>query len=73
MSDNIIEYRLAVLEKENEERKVENEALKQALFDLEKAESAERQRQLVWGIGALGLVVSTLAGVIWAYRGEIFK
>ena len=31
------------------------------------------KRRLVWGISALGTVVATLAGIIWSYRGVIFK
>lgn len=35
-------------------------------------ETAERRR-LMYGIGALGAVISTLVGIIWSYRGVIFK
>ena len=36
------------------------------------AEDRERAR-LVAGVGALGSLVLALFGVIWAYRGAIFK
>ena len=34
--------------------------------------NAERN-QLKWGVSALGLVVMTLGGIIWQFRGVIFK
>lgn len=58
----LIEYRLGELEKENEK-------LQGKIKDLEDAE----KRKLLWGISALGSVILALGGVIWTYRGVIFK
>ena len=35
--------------------------------------AAMERKQLVWGITFLGGIIMTLAGVIWSYRGVIFK
>lgn len=33
----------------------------------------EEKRKLMWGISVLGSAVLALVGVIWAYRGVIFR
>ena len=66
MSDPIIEYRLEQAEKALAALEAELKAFKAAEEELER-------KRLTWGITALGSVVLTLGGVIWAYRGVIFK
>ena len=62
MDEKLVEYRL------NEQAK-ELDELKGRVAQMEKDEKS----RLRWGIGALGSVIMALAGVIWAYRGVIFK
>lgn len=84
MSDDVLAYRVEQAEKaiaelhaeieqlESEQRKASKqfETELQAAKDLQ----AKRDRQnLVWGIGVLGAVVTTLGGVIWQYRSFIFR
>lgn len=66
ISNDQLMYRLNVAEKHIET--LENNLVKLR----QEIETAERRR-LMYGIGALGAVISTLVGIIWSYRGVIFK
>lgn len=73
MSDGTVEWRLLRLEAEYEELDREYKGVLAKIEEMRlDAERRERAR-LLWGIGALGTVVTTLASIIWAYRGVIFK
>jgi hypothetical protein len=68
-----------ILHRINEQEK-EIEALRQVISALSESnrqrdlEAARREKnQLLAGISFLGAVITTLAGVIWSYRGIIFK
>lgn len=64
--DDVVLYRL-------EKAEEQIQALEKELNETkENYEKRERQR-LLWGIGTLGTIVSTLIGIIWSYRSEIFK
>ncbi len=81
---NLLVYRLAQAEEHIEKQDVEMETLRNNLSEIKKqneesitqikldAEKREKNR-LLWGIGALGAVVSTMGTIIWQYRAMIFK
>ena len=50
---------IASIDRRNDERDQERSALE--------------RKQLLWGITFLGGIIITLGGVIWSYRGVIFK
>ena len=58
----LLDYRLTELEKDKEN-------LEKKIAQLEEVE----RKKLLWGISALGSVVLALGGIIWTYRGVIFK
>lgn len=56
--------------------RVSNDALIETIKKLQitvDALKAEEKAKLRWGIGVLGSVVMALFGILWAYRGVIFK
>lgn len=65
-NDNLLEYRLA----QAESRLIE---ITRELEEFKEREEQDRRQQLMWGIAALGLATSTLASIIWSFRGVIFK
>ena len=58
----VLTYKVQVLQTKVDEQGAEIKAMK-----------AEEKRRLIWGIGALGGAVLSLAGVIWSYREVIFR
>lgn len=76
-SNEILAYRVSEMERRF---KALEESMKAEIHDLEeelKAEVKARQdaerRNLKTGISMLGLVLTTVTSVLWAYRGVIFK
>lgn len=66
MSDELLKFRIEAAE-------LRMGKIQRELDDLkEKHEQAQRS-WLTRGIGALLFVLTTLIGVMWSYRGEIFK
>lgn len=51
----------------------ESRALHQEITDMKSAEAAKERQLLLVGITNLGGIVTTLFGVLWAYRSVIFK
>ena len=68
----VIAYR--VMEQENHLRELENQfiAFQKEVNEKEKARQQQERRNLIAGIVFLGSVISTLGGIIWAYRSVIF-
>lgn len=66
MSDETILYRLQLAEEHIEK-------LEQKFDARELERNKQEKKNLIWGISVLGGVASTLLGVLWAYRGIIFK
>lgn len=58
----VLAYKVQVLQTKVDEQGAEIKAMK-----------AEEKSRLIWGIGALGGAVLSLAGVIWSYREVIFR
>jgi len=82
-AESVLAYRLTRLEAElaNEAlRRERTEAAFKAALDafeesaeLRERERLDRERKNLWaGIVFLGTIITTLGGVIWAYRGVIF-
>ena len=72
-SSNVVEYRVAILEKEIGSLRTELRQL-QELVDRQQDDRNARERNvLVAGIALMGSVMLSLIGVIWAYRALIFK
>ncbi len=73
MPNDIYEFRLTSLEAENKDlrQSCEDMSKKFEAFEREQAE-AERKRLLA-GIKAIGGLLLTTIGVLWAYRSIIFK
>ena len=69
----LVRYRLEKAEAhiENLERHIEK--LDAEIVRIRREAEEREKKRLSWGIGALGSVVMMLGGVIWAYRGVIFK
>lgn len=59
---NILEYKVRQLEKKVEH--IEGE--------MKEIERAEKQK-LRWGVSFLGSALLAVVGVLWSYRGVIFK
>lgn len=76
-TEDILRYRLEQAENSIKEIRAEHrsdiETLKADLQKMREAEEQREKRYLVTGISSLGGVVLALAGVLWAYRGVIFK
>lgn len=49
------------------------DSLTKELQDARDAEAQKEQKALMWGISTLGTFVLLLGGVVWNYRGVIFK
>jgi hypothetical protein len=64
--DGILAYRVDQMEREIS-------ALKTTLAEAETARVVDERKRLVAGISFLGGIILALFGVIWAYRGVIFK
>jgi uncharacterized coiled-coil protein SlyX len=84
MAETVVHHRLAELEKRNAAQDAELRELRaehaEHVEDLEgrierlRRDLDEKEKRLLWrGIMGLGALVSVLLGVIWNYRGQIFK
>lgn len=72
-NDEILLYRLSQAEKHIAEQAADIERLNTKLNEMRIQDAAREKKQLMWGITTLGAVVMTLGGVLWAYRGIIFR
>ncbi|MBY6113282.1 hypothetical protein KUW09_04915 [Mameliella alba] len=73
MASEVQEYRLLQAEKQLEAQAGQIDALKAEIAEVRHAEEERERKRLVWGISSLGSILMILAGVIWSYRGVIFK
>ena len=71
-SAGVIQYR--VMELENDLRILQSrlEGFEKEVHEKEKVRQQQERRNLIAGIGALGSIITTLGGIIWAYRSVIF-
>ena len=69
----VLEWRIKILEKDNSDLEDRVEALEKSIRDRDEQRAAEETRKLYAGIMALGGIITTLGGVIWAYRNVIFQ
>lgn len=60
------DYKISQLEKQLAEVEREFKAFKTSELEKEK-------KNLLWGIGLLGSVLTTVIGIVWSYRGVIFQ
>jgi len=73
MAEDLNGYRLEQAEARIVSLASEVHSLRTEMHQMKEAEDARERSQLKWGVSALGAAVITLASVIWAYRGEIFR
>ena len=66
MTQDVLLYRL-----QQAENKIDD--LEQKLAKVTTEVTERERRNLRWGISALGAIIIALGGVLWAYRGIIFK
>lgn len=71
--DGLRDYRLKELEEDLKQQREELKLLKSAISQMEIDAINRERNRLKAGIGAMGSVLLFLGGVIWAYRGAIFK
>ena len=66
--------RWRVMELENDLRQLQGrlEVFEKEVHEKEKVRQQQERRNLIAGIGALGSIITTLGGIIWAYRSVIF-
>jgi type IV secretory pathway TrbL component len=69
----LLTYKVAQAESQLHEQNVHIEKLEDEFNQFRRALAQKERNNLAWGVGALGTVVATLAGVIWAYRSVIFR
>lgn len=83
-SDPILEFRLTQAEKhmakqDEEMTKLEEEIRANRVFyetkmqEMKDAYDKQERSRLMWGISSLGSLVMLMGGVLWTYRGVIFK
>jgi hypothetical protein len=69
----VILHRLETAEEEIKALRDREQAMEQRLEERDRQRAVEEQRRLLAGIAALGSVVMALLGIIWSFRGTIFK
>ena len=69
----LVPYRLQMAETRIEEQDKHIEKLEDDFKKFQRQMDEKERRNLAWGVGTLGTVVITLAGVIWSYRSVIFR
>lgn len=70
---SLIEFRLKTQDAKIVRLEQHIEALEERAAKNEAARIAGERKQLLAGISFLGAIILTLSGVIWSYRGIIFK
>lgn len=70
---DLMAWRMDVLEKALAKAIDEIHSIEERNETRDRERAAMERKQLVWGITFLGGIIMTLAGVIWSYRGVIFK
>lgn len=75
MSDDIqiALYRISELERQIKIQATEIAHIEERNVSRDRERAATERKQLYTGITALGAVILALAGVIWSYRGVIFR
>lgn len=66
-------YRVSHLEKMVIEQATELAAIEDRNAQRDRERAAQEQKQLLYGISFLGGIILTLFGVIWNFRGVIFR
>ena len=69
----LLRYKVEQLQQDVAEVRQDNRALKDDLQAMKDHEAERERKFLVVGITTLGGIVTALFGVLWAYRGIIFK
>lgn len=69
----IVDYRLQQLEKAISDINESIGELKKDLHDFKEEERERERKRLLWGISSLGTLLTVTVGVIWSYRGVIFR
>ena len=73
MSNETILYRLEQAEKHIEETEAHIVELNKKFEEREIERHKQEKKNLIWGIIFLGSIVTSLGGILWNYRGVIFK
>ena len=71
-SPSVIQWRVMELESDLRQLQSRLEVFEKEVHEKEKARQQQERRNLLAGIGALGSIITTLGGIIWAYRSVIF-
>lgn len=70
MTVQMLEYRLGLVEKREQELEAQIKETDQKHEQFRALINERERKRLLWGISALGTVVMVLAGMIWARIGQ---
>ncbi len=70
---DLLAYRVSQLEKLVQDQAAELAAIEERNAQRDRERAAQEQKQLLYGISFLGGIILTLFGVIWNFRGVIFR